>query len=57
VNSIEEVKKKLESDEDTMDTDEIDDPDNPFGKQGETQNRAGKRKVVSFSYATLIDWK
>ncbi len=57
MNSIEEVKKKLESDEDTMDTDEIDDPDNPFGKQGETQNRAGKRKVVSFSYATSIDGK
>ncbi len=47
VNAIEEVKKRLEDDEDGMETDEIDDPENPFRKQGETQTK-GKRKVVSF---------
>jgi hypothetical protein len=48
VNAIEDVKKKLESDEeDTMDTDDISDPSNPFRKQGQTHSRAGKRKVVS----------
>ena len=46
MNSIEEVKKRLEDDEDGMETDEIDDPSNPFRKQGETQTK-GKRKVVS----------
>ena len=34
--------------DDTMDADYITDPSNPFRKQGETQDRSGKRKVVSF---------
>ena len=46
VNSIEEVKRKLEEDE-NMETEEGDDPLNPFSKQGETHHRSGKRKVVS----------
>jgi hypothetical protein len=40
------VKRKLEEDE-TMETGDGDDSLNPFSKQGETQSRAGKRKVVS----------
>ena len=46
VSAIEDVKRKLEEDE-TMETEDADDPLNPFSKQGETQNRSGKRKVVS----------
>ncbi len=46
INAIEEVKRKLEEDE-TMETGDGDDSLNPFSKQGETQSRAGKRKVVS----------
>ncbi len=52
MNAIEEVKKRLEDDEDGMETDEIDDPENPFRKQGETQTK-GKRKVVSFKREKL----
>ena len=46
ISAIEDVKRKLEEDE-TMETGEGDDSLNPFSKQGETQSRAGKRKVVS----------
>jgi hypothetical protein len=49
VSAIEDVKRKLEEDE-TMETEEADDPLNPFSKQGETQNRSGKRKVVSWHF-------
>ncbi len=37
-----------------MDTDEINDPSNPFRKQGETQDRSGKRKVVSCRYSSAL---
>ena len=54
VKSIEEVKQRLEEDEDPMETDETDESSNPFRKQGQTQNSAGKCKVVSFSHQTYL---
>jgi hypothetical protein len=49
------VKRKLEEDE-TMETGDADDNGtlNPFSKQGETQSRAGKRKVVSGNAAAVL---
>ena len=46
VNAIENVKRKLEDGE-AIETDEANDPSNPFSKRGETKKRTGKSKVVS----------
>lgn len=53
VNSIEEVKRKLEEDE-IMETEEGEDPLNPFTKQGLSQgSRSGKRKVTFENFEFL----
>ena len=46
MNAIENVKRKLEDGE-AIETDEANDPSNPFSKRGETKKRTGKSKVVS----------
>ena len=56
MNAIENVKRKLEDGE-AIETDEANDPSNPFSKRGETKKRTGKSKVVSkiahFSHVML----
>ena len=56
MNAIENVKRKLEDGE-AIETDEANDPSNPFSKRGETKKRTGKSKVVSkLAHFSLSCW-
>jgi len=52
VNAIENVKRKLEDGE-IVETDEANDPSNPFSKRGETKKRTGKSKVTFENFEFL----
>lgn len=52
VNAIENVKRKLEDGE-IVETDEANDPSNPFSKRGETKKKTGKSKVTFENFEFL----